>query len=322
MDRLFRTLYDFYRDIDFRKFQNSFARELYENIGASYSNSYNEVKMVTELCNTINGKSYQNLKFHTKKIHGSRSFVEFYNKDKPSTKELADMVIISIATRESRIIFEKTAFIQNKKEDDNNQWKIDLDQLYLLRNFPTFKGNRGIFKRNFNDEVVFFNNSKTLGNYGLFQFPGEMIIANAHTIFKVLQNDKVVFNDLKNELDTYQQLNNSNVMDYRYFEEILHRFYKFHPAFISPFFNLPFLGNNTLSLNIYDFVRNWTLFNIGEIVSLFGNIVNSDLYRFNQIMLKEVGLKKFLNNNLESPEFGNNMVVIVSHLDLDEMIKE
>ena len=167
-----------------------------------------------------------------------------------------------------------------------------------------------------------YNNSKTLGNYGLVQNPGEMIIANAQTIFKVLQNDKVGFNDLKNELDIFQQTNNSNVMDYRYFEEILHRFYKFHPAFISPFLNLPFLGNSYLSLNIYDFVRNWTLFNIGDIVSLFGNIVDPDLYRFNQIMLKEVGLKQYLNNNLESPEFGNNMVVIVSHLDLDEMNKE
>lgn len=322
MDRLFRTFYDFYRDLNFRKFQNSFARDLYENLGVSYSNAYNEVKTVTELCNTINGKSYQNLKLHTKKIHGSRSFVEFYNQDKPTTKELADMVIISIATIENRIVFEKTAFIQNKKEDDTNQWKIDLDQLYLLRNFPTFIGNRGIFKRNFSDEVVFLNNSKTLGNYGLFQNPGEMIIANAQTIFKVLQNDKVGFNDLKNELETFQQTNNTNVLDYRYFEEILHRFYKFHPAFISPFLNLPFLGNSYLSLNIYDFVRNWTLFNIGDIVSLYGNVVDHDLYRFNQIMLKEVGLNQYLNNNLESPEFGNNMVVIVSHLDLDEMNKE
>ena len=231
-------------------------------------------------------------------------------------------VIISIATRESKIVFEKTAFIQNKKEDDNNQWKIDLDQLYLLRNFPTFKGNRGIFRRNFNDEVVFFNNSKTLGNYGLFQYPGEMIIANAHTIFKVLQNDKVFLNDLKNELDSFQQLNNSNVFDYRYFEEILHRMYKFHPAFLSSFLNLPFLGNSSISLNIYDFVRNWTLFNIGDVVSLFGKIVEPDLFKFNQIMLKEVGLKQYLNNNFESPEFENNMVVIVSHLDLDEMTKE
>lgn len=322
MDRLFRTLYDFYQDIDFRKFQNSFARDLYENLGTSYSNSYNEVKTVTELCNTINGKSYHNLKFHTKKIHGSRSFVELYNQDKPTTKELADMVIISIATRESKIVFEKTAFIQNKKEDDNNQWKIDLDQLYLLRNFPTFKGNRGIFRRNFNDEVVFFNNSKTLGNYGLFQYPGEMIIASAHTIFKVLQNDKVFLNDLKNELDSFQQLNNSNVLDYRYFEEILHRMYKFHPAFLSSFLNLPFLGNSSISLNIYDFVRNWTLFNIGDVVGLFGKIVEPDLFKFNQIMLKEVGLKQYLNNNFESPEFENNIVVIVSHLDLDESTKE
>ena len=80
MDRLFRTFYDFYRDLNFRKFQNSFAWDLYENLGVSYSNAYNEVKTVTELCNTINGKSYQNLKFHTKKIHGSRSFVEFYKR--------------------------------------------------------------------------------------------------------------------------------------------------------------------------------------------------------------------------------------------------
>jgi len=93
------------------------------------------------------------------------------------------MVIISVATKDREIVYEKTAFIQNKKEDSENVWKIDQDQLYLLHNFPTFKGEKGIFRKNFNDDVVFQHYSETLGNYGLFQSPGEMILTNAFTVF-------------------------------------------------------------------------------------------------------------------------------------------
>ena len=191
MNRLLETFSDYYNRQDFRAFQNSLARKVYETLGTSYSNSDGEVKIVTDMCNVIDRETFGKFRFYATKIHGSRSFVEFHNQDKPTTKELADMVIISVATKDNEIVYEKTAFIQNKKENAEHIWKIDQDQLYLLHNFPTFKGDKGIFKQKFANEVIFQNYSETLGNYGLFQSPDEMILVNALTVFRLQQGDKI-----------------------------------------------------------------------------------------------------------------------------------
>ena len=65
MNNLVRTFADYYNRPDFRKFQNTLAKDVYETLGTSYSNSDGEVKMVTEMCNTINGKAFEKLKFYT-----------------------------------------------------------------------------------------------------------------------------------------------------------------------------------------------------------------------------------------------------------------
>jgi hypothetical protein len=156
MDNLIRILADYFYRTDFRAFQNAFSRDIYETLGSSYASNQNEVSMVTELCNSINGKSFEKLSFYSKKIHGSRSYVEFSNRDKPVTTELADMVVIAVATKNREIIYEKTAFIQNKKSDENGNCSIDENQLFLLHNFPSFKGKKGIFSKGFNNEIIFF----------------------------------------------------------------------------------------------------------------------------------------------------------------------
>jgi hypothetical protein len=321
MDNLLRTLSEYYNSSEFRKFQNAFAKDVYEILGTSYSNSEGEVKMVTEMCSAIDGKTFQKLKFYTKKIHGTRSFVEFHNQDKPVTKELADMVIISVATTDNEIVYEKTALIQNKKEDTDSNWKIDQDQLYLLHNFATFKGKKGIFKKNFSDEVVFLNHSQTLGNYGLFQSPGEMILINALTVFRLQQGDKVSLSDIRKFASNNFQSNSTfqfPLVDYPFLDEMFYRYFKHFPKYGLPFLNLPFLNNITVSFNIYEFIRNWTLFNIGEVVSVYGNMVDKDLSTFNRILLRAAGLTDIINTNIEEQEFENNLVVVVAHLNLDE----
>ena len=258
MDRLLKTFLDRYHCRNFRVFQNNLAQKVYEALGTSYSNSDGEVKIVEALCKAITGETDgKNLKFYAKKNHGSRSFVEFHNQDKPTTKELADMVIISVATEGREIVYEKTAFIQNKKDDNNeNSWKIDPDQLYLLHNFPTFKGNKGIFKKNFSDDVIFQNRSETLGNYGLFQSPGEMILVNALTVFKLQQGNKILFSDVRKHSHFRNNDFSFPHIDYPFYEEILYRYFKHFPKYGFPFLNLPFLGNSAVSFNVYEFIRN------------------------------------------------------------------
>ena len=321
MENLIRTFSDYYNRTDFRKFQNNFAKKVYETLGTSYSNSDGEVKMVTDMCDVINGKTFEKLKFYSKKIHGTKSFVEFHNQDKLTTKELADMVIISVATKEKEIIFEKTGFIQNKKEDTKNNWKIDQDQLYLLHNFPTFKGNKGIFKKNFTDEVVFQNHSETLGNYGLFQNPGEMILVNALTVYKLQQSNKISLSDIRRFTNNIFHNNNGfqlPLIDHPYWDEMLYKYFWHFPKYGLPFLNLPFLSNSIASFNIYEFIRNWSLFNIGDVVSANGNIADKDLSTFNRILLREAGLSDIININIDGQEFEDNLIIIVAHLNLDD----
>ena len=322
MRNLIQILSDYYYRTDFRNFQNTFSREIYDTLGFSYSRNDNEVSMVTEMCNSVNGKSFDKLKFYSKKIHGSRSYVEFFNRDKPVTTELADMVIISIATMNKNIVYEKIAFIQNKKANSNDIWDIDENQLYLLHNFPSFKGSKGIFKRNYKDEIIFLNNSQTLGNYGLFINHGEMILLNALTVFKLQQNNKLKYYDIRK---SPSQIHNNDFgitfpfIDHPFFDEKFHRFLKHFPKYGFPLTHMPFLNNHMVSLNIYEFIRNWTLFNIGEVASISGDIIDNNLSEFIRLLLKQLGLSNVINLNVEGEDnFNNDSAILVSHLILDE----
>jgi hypothetical protein len=320
MDTLIKTFLDYYNQKDFREFQNTLAQEIYHSLGTSYSDSDGEVKMVTDMCKTINGKKFDKFRFHAVKIHGSRSYVKFFNQDKPTTKELADMVIISVATKKREIIYEKTAFIQNKKEDSENTWKIDQDQLYLLHNFPTFNGERGIFKKYFDHEVIFWNYSEALGNYGLFQQPGEMILVNALTVFKLQQGNKISFSDIKKYAHNNIAQNNSlqlPLFDYP-FDNVFYEYLRYLPGYDLPSLNLPFLNNCRASFNIYEFIRNWSLFNIGETVSAYGKVSDNDLRNLNQILLQRAGLGDLITDSdrKERFEFENDLILMVARLDL------
>lgn len=317
MHRLIKTLGEYYLCPDFRIFQNSFAREIYESLGTSYSNSEGEVTIVTNLCDRINGKTFEQLTFYAQKIHGPRSFVEFNNQDKPTTKELADMVIISIATQERKIVFEKIAFVQNKKEKPNLAWSIDQDQLYLLHNFPTFSGKKGVFKNFFKDPIVFLDNSKMLGNYGLFLSPGEMILVNASNVYALQQKNNVHLSEIR-KLNSAQSGGDCGLHG----EPFCGEWHYLVRKYGLPCCHFPFLNSRFLSCNVYDFVRNWSLFNIGEIASVSEMILDKALCVFNRSLLKRFDLAHDLDlqfeTNAEYPDFDGNIAVIVSHLNLDE----
>lgn len=322
MDRLYRTFADYYNRRDFRQFQNELSKETYESLANSYSNSYNEVKTVTDMCETLNGKSFEKLQFYSRKIHGTRSFVEFFNQDRPVTTEMADMAIICIATKDKNIVYEKISFVQNKKEDSINNWKIDQNQLYLLRNFPTITGKKGLFKKNFKNEIVFLNHSDNLGIYGLFKSSGEMVLANAKTIYGLQNENKVSYNDLKNYIDTNvsRQSNSFPLFGFNhpFLEEMIYRMFKHFPKYGMPFCDLPFLNNNCNSLNIYDFIRNWTLFNIGEVCNAGGTIIDNDLSIITRVLLREAGLNDIINIDTEQNSFENNINLLIAHLNLDD----
>jgi hypothetical protein len=321
MDRLYRTFADYYNRKDFRQFQNDLSRETYESLANSYSNSHNEVKTVTNMCDTLNGKSFEKLHFYSRKIHGTRSFVEFFNQDKPVTTEMADLAIISVVTQGRNIIYEKISFVQNKKENTVDNWEIDQNQLYLLRNFPTITGKKGLFKKNYADEIIFLNYSGNLGTHGLFKNPGEMVLVNAKTIYGLQNRNKISYDNLKNHIDTSTTRKSNSFpffwFDHPFWDDMIHRMFRYFPKYGIPFFDLPFLNNISNSMNIYDFIRNWTLFNIGEVCHACGNIIDKDLSVMTRVLLKKAGLNEIMNIETEQNSFENNITLLIAHLDLE-----
>jgi len=117
----------------FRQWQNTLATDSQTALEVSNASGDDEVKMVTKLCETLNDKGRGQMRLYANKIHGRRSMVKFANGENAIvTREMADMVVISLATISNRIVFEKFAFIQNKKEQSAGKWDIEQSQLYLL----------------------------------------------------------------------------------------------------------------------------------------------------------------------------------------------
>jgi len=241
----------------------------------------------------IRNRNYNGLTVESKIIHSyNNSGVEFDffgfsgKKTKAKAKrELGDMVIISLVTFGGEIVLLKTAFIQNKDSIKSpEKWNINREQLFLLKNFPTFTGTRGIFK---GQTVTFLNHSGSLGNYGLFWSNGEMTFLTARNVFLNQQNTKRIDTEtisytgikrgavasLKNHCSRYKKCYDFN--DYNCFE--------YYAGC-----NLPFFGNYSFALDIHEVVRELTYFNIGEPSRAFGNIKDNKLYEFTCNLLQSV----------------------------------
>ncbi len=327
MERLYREYFNLIQRNDFKRFLNDFSLKLYDVLSVGYANNKNEVALVTDLSNSINNTTFENLNFHAFKIHGSKSYVEFNHKDKPTTKELADMLIISIASYGRKRVFQKVTFVQNKK-DTNKNWLIDEGQLFLLKNFPSITGQKGILNQYYpNEKFDFINNSESLGTYGLFLSPGDMILSSAKYIDALIEkNKKVNYYDLK-KLNTHVNNLNSNnlfpIIPYPYFEEIIYMMHKYGRKFGSNYQfnnNLPFLSNSMLSTDISEFVKNWSLFNIGEPTFSFGHVHDEPLDQFINYILTSIGMNEYIDikNHNENHKFESNMIVTVLNYNIKE----
>jgi hypothetical protein len=318
-----KKFFEYYHCEEFRKFQNQLAEIMYASLFKSYGDKDNEVRTVENLCQSINGKNYDKLSVLSEKIHGKKSSVRFNVQNKQTCKELSDMVVISLISEEKEIIYEKTAFIQNKKESSADVWDIDQEQLYLLHNFPTFIGGAGIFNQEpFKDKEIAFNNSsKTLGNYGLFQSPGEMILISASEVYLKQNNPEITHSDIVKGY-TYQGGNITDVPHLAVGAEIVVMYMQDGTSL-----RLPFLQNSAFSLNLYEFARNLTLFNIGEPVKVFDcQPFDKNLSLFNHLLLKKTGICEKLGitmpEDIGDPKFEDDVTVLVTHLALDTSDRE
>ena len=155
----------------------------------------------------------------------------------------------------------------------------------------------------------------------MFLTPGEFVVANALTIFKAQQGHKVKFEELKKL--TEKRIKNANAItglcfDHPLWDEMLYRNSKYLSKYGVPFFDLPFLGTSTISLNVHEFIRNWTLFNFGEVASFSGHVMDNHLSKFTRLLLRQAGLSNVINIDVEAQEPDHDLTILVLHANLDE----
>lgn len=324
MEQFLREYIELLYNLDFRKFQNELSQEIYDILAEGYNNNDNEISLVEKLVNKINNSRFHKFRFYGHKIHGAKSYVEFKYRAKRVTKEIADMVIISIASYKGKRVLQKITFIQNKV-DKNKRWKIDDEQLFLLKNFPKFSGNKGIFKSFSDEEIVFLNHSKCLGSFGLFMNPGEMIFLSAPLLSELKKGKEITIEEIR-LTETVANMETGSfffpfIFDHPFWEEFCYYIYKYMRRYaFFPFRSngpFPFLNNSTFSRDIYDFIRDWTQFNIGEPTYAFGNVINPVLDKFTNFLLRTIGIQD-VDLPLEGieGEFNNELAVLVMHIDL------
>jgi len=94
MERLYREYMELLGNLDFRKFQLDLSQKIYDTLAQGYISNDNEILLVSRLVEAVNNLKFKKFEFFAHKIHGARSYVEFNYRDKPITKEVADMVIL------------------------------------------------------------------------------------------------------------------------------------------------------------------------------------------------------------------------------------
>jgi len=321
-------------DQGFLHFQHDLSRRIYDALGQGYVGHENEVALIKRMVDAVNGQSYRGVRVFATIIHGPRSYVEFNFMDKPVTKELGDMTIVTLVTDGSNRLVQKACVIQNKKDRDGH-WEIDEEQLYLLKNFPPFSGSKGIFKRC--KDLAFRNSSGCLGCYGLFHPPGEMIFTSAPALTEMLRGKKSMSHA---DIGLTPGANGAGSGGtglpmpwwpglpwhhpkemYMMLEELAcHYGYPMLPGIpLNGFF-----GCSTFARDIHDFTRNWTQLSIGEPTTVSGRVLNPAADAFSNFVLRSAG---FGNLGIELPtgdffgdqEFEGHMAVMLMHVDVSEI---
>ena len=314
----------------FLSFQNDVVACLYEALGQGYSANENEVALVKRLVEAANGQNYGALQLSAAMLHGSRSYVEFNYLDKPVTKELGDMAVITVVTSGRSRLFQRISIIQNKK-NAGEKWDVDLEQLFLLKNFPPFSGNKGIFKGC--GGLAFRNLSGCLGAFGLLNQPGEMMFAAAPLVTELLSGKKSITAADTSYLSSQGRTHGGDNC-------FLSSLWPFHPRFHPEkwFFLMEevfgrhgyiwgagnghnaLLGNECFCRDLYDFIKSWTHLSIGEVTFVSGEVVNSQVDAFANLLIRRAGFADQIDLPDDSifgdSPFNGQLAILMAHVDV------
>ena len=240
------------------------------------------------------------------------------------------MAVISLVTYKNERLLQRICIIQNKKASGES-WGVDVEQLFLLKNFPPFSGNKGIF-RGITD-LTFRNYSGCLGAYGLLAAPGEMLFVAAPLVSDFLRAKKNLKPaDISMPSDTRHSENaiwglplltlssKFNPTEWFFFiEEVLER-YDYPYGFLYGQAGPNYLSNSRFSRDLYEFTRAWTQLNIGEITCLRNDVVNRKVDAFSNFLIRSAGYRDLPlpgDNIFVEKEFDGQIAIFIMHLNLE-----
>jgi hypothetical protein len=333
MHSLFDKIAHLSKDDGFFSFQNSLAQSFYDSLGQGYTRNENEVALVHRLVDTANDKKHGPMKLHAAMLHGSRSYVEFNYLDRPVTKELGDMAIVSLITNGKRRLFQRVCIIQNKKST-GSAWDIDLEQLFLLKNFPPFAGNKGMFKGC--RDLAFRNSSGCLGAFGLLDCPGEMLFVAAPLLSNCISGKKSVSRADLSQITKHPSMGGENgfggtsfwpmfagfhPMEWFHVMEKFYHHYGFPPLSLGGSDGQVFLGNVTFLSDVYDLVRSWTQFSLGEITCVNDTVTNKTVDAFSNFLIQAADFDNLptlpASNLFGDMQFQGQMSIFLTHLNIE-----
>ena len=81
-------------------------------------------------------------------------------------------------------------------------------------------------------------------------------------------------------------------------------------------FQMPLLKSVDFTFNIYDFIRNWMMFSIGEPVTVHCLPIDRELSRISHGLLRKIEVPINFEGDDDIPEAGNNMAVLAVHYNI------
>lgn len=295
----FRELCEIYErmsgNLSFLEFNKKLAIELWQAFKQSVDTNKREEHIVQQFVNITNGKHVNGISLHSKFIHGKESQVKFYSPFKDRPRELGDSLIITILKEKQEILLSKTCFIQHKKAESQKRgssWKIQKDQLFLLKNFPPFSGVSGIFANE--KDLILRNDSGCLGAYGLFGKDGNMIFMAAPLITELLRGrDSISDKDISliptSAPSPFLGFPFCDCPEAEYF--FRQRGWPFHRVVAQG----GYLNNTLFCRDLFDFTSNWLRCNIGEVTYSFGQIISSELHGITKWAIRQLDLSNTIN---------------------------
>lgn len=303
-----------------RRIENRIAQSIYAGVATEYARDADHMMLTAKLASALNNYNLGHTTFYGKRIPGKSPVIDFKADGVEVLRyPLAKAIIISLATSKGKVVYEKVALLDAKKEWRSEMWDFDESFQFFYMNFPSFSDASGIFEKR--KEVAFPNHGRQLGYFGLFSQAGSFAIMDAETFNYYDKNSTVSKSNIERITARFSDgiSTNSVALNYIFSDQSQ----KENEITIHDLHRYPVLNKCNYARNPYEFVRSLLRFNIGEEVIVDGIVIDETLKDFAHLMLVKAGYTSQFQDALDLPEIKlsgelEEICVIVNHFDADK----